>query len=77
MITVDGALDAEEYRNIKASWNPKIGHLIRQQSELDSKEENVLILLEKSWRIIFSKKAKAATVKRLSKMHFRERSLTS
>jgi site-specific DNA recombinase len=46
MMTLDGALDPSEYRNIKAKLEPEIERLIRKQMELDSKEDNVEEILE-------------------------------
>ena len=46
MMTLDGALDATEYRNIKAKLEPEVQRLLRKQIELNSKEDNVEEILE-------------------------------
>ena len=46
MMTLDGALDASEYRNIKAELEPEMSRLIRKQTELNCKDENEEEILE-------------------------------
>ena len=46
MMTLDGDLDATEYRNIKAKLEPEVERLIRKQTELNCKEDNVEETLE-------------------------------
>lgn len=46
MMTLDGALEASEYRNIKAKLEPEIQRLLRKQQELNTKDDNVEEVLE-------------------------------
>jgi site-specific DNA recombinase len=46
MMTLDGALVATEYRNIKAKLEPEVERLIRKQTELNCKEDNIEEVLE-------------------------------
>jgi hypothetical protein len=46
MMTLDGALDATEYRNIKARLEPEMSRLVRKQAELNCKDENETEMLK-------------------------------
>jgi hypothetical protein len=46
IMTLDGALDATEHRNIKAKLQPEIERLLRKQLELNSSDDSVEEILE-------------------------------
>ena len=46
MMTLDGALDATEYRNIKAKLEPEIQRLLSKEAGLNSNEDNAEEILE-------------------------------
>ena len=45
MMTLDGNLDASEYRNIKARLEPEVQRLVRKQSDLESNDDNTSEIL--------------------------------
>jgi site-specific DNA recombinase len=52
MLTLDGALDASEYRNIKAKLEPEIERLIRKQTDLNSTHDDVQEILKYAFHFL-------------------------